>query len=269
MGEAFYGRAQAYREALAAGSTTRPWRQRWRAISMADRRSAPAARLAAYMREAVRASGGAEHGRVWRPAVLRFPEPAAVPRRPQQELEPDGKTRANPGACRWPWRTCRRPACIWRSRRRPRRAPALPSSRACASCRGSPRLRPHPPGGGRARHRPGHARRSGRPAWSRWSRWKARSKRRSTSVSRLPSRAPAATAAEGHHAEPDDEEPPEPLIGGTVDLGALATEFLLLGIDPYPRKAGAEFAPPKVEDGGEHPFAALAALKKRLGGGQS
>ena len=65
------------------------------------------------------------------------------------------------------------------------------------------------------------------------------------------------------------EEPPEPLVGGTVDLGALATEFLILGIDPYPRKAGAEFAPPKVDDDGAHPFAALEALKKRLGGGQS
>jgi len=64
-----------------------------------------------------------------------------------------------------------------------------------------------------------------------------------------------------------DEEPPEPLVGGKVDLGALATEFLLLGIDPYPRKPGAEFAPPKVEDSGERPFAALATLKKRLGGG--
>ena len=29
-----------------------------------------------------------------------------------------------------------------------------------------------------------------------------------------------------------DEEPPEPLIEGKVDLGAVATEFLLLGIDP-------------------------------------
>jgi uncharacterized metal-binding protein YceD (DUF177 family) len=60
------------------------------------------------------------------------------------------------------------------------------------------------------------------------------------------------------------EEPPEPLIGGIVDLGALATEFLLLGIDPYPRKAGAAFAPPKAEDAESHPFAALAALKKPL-----
>jgi hypothetical protein len=66
-----------------------------------------------------------------------------------------------------------------------------------------------------------------------------------------------------------DEQPPEPLVGGKVDLGALATEFLILGIDPYPRKAGAQFAPPKVEDAGEQPFAALEALKKRLGGGQS
>jgi len=68
---------------------------------------------------------------------------------------------------------------------------------------------------------------------------------------------------------PDSDEPPEPLIGGTLDLGALAAEFLILGVDSYPRKAGAEFAPPKVEDAGEHPFAALESLKKNLGGGQS
>lgn len=65
------------------------------------------------------------------------------------------------------------------------------------------------------------------------------------------------------------DEPPEPLVGGTLDLGALAIEFLVLGIDPYPRKLGAQFAPPKVEDAGEHPFAALETLKKTLGGGQS
>jgi uncharacterized metal-binding protein YceD (DUF177 family) len=63
-----------------------------------------------------------------------------------------------------------------------------------------------------------------------------------------------------------DEEAPEPLIAGKVDLGAIATEFLLLGIDPYPRKAGAEFAAVKTADDGARPFAALEALKKRLGG---
>ncbi len=65
------------------------------------------------------------------------------------------------------------------------------------------------------------------------------------------------------------DEPPESLVDGTLDLGALATEFLILGLDPYPRKAGAQFAPPKVEDAGEHPFAALQSLKKNIGGGQS
>lgn len=68
---------------------------------------------------------------------------------------------------------------------------------------------------------------------------------------------------------PDNEEPPEPLVGGQLDLGAIATEFLLLGIDPYPRKAGAEFLPMKAETEGGRPFAALEALKKRLGGSQS
>lgn len=62
------------------------------------------------------------------------------------------------------------------------------------------------------------------------------------------------------------KEPPEPLLDGKLDLGALATEFLVLGIDPYPRKADAAFTPPKVADDGPHPFAVLESLKKRLGG---
>jgi Large ribosomal RNA subunit accumulation protein YceD len=57
-------------------------------------------------------------------------------------------------------------------------------------------------------------------------------------------------------------EPPEALVGRTVDLGAVATEFLILGIDPYPRKAGAVFAAPAPDEASGHPFAALAALKK-------
>lgn len=65
----------------------------------------------------------------------------------------------------------------------------------------------------------------------------------------------------------DGDEPPEPLMDGKLDLGAIATEFLLLGIDPYPRKAGVEFAPVIVDDGSANPFAALEALKKRLGSG--
>jgi uncharacterized metal-binding protein YceD (DUF177 family) len=57
-------------------------------------------------------------------------------------------------------------------------------------------------------------------------------------------------------------EPPEPLIGGTIDLGAIAVEFLMLGIDPYPRKPGAVLAAAPIDASRESPFAALAALKK-------
>ncbi len=38
----------------------------------------------------------------------------------------------------------------------------------------------------------------------------------------------------------DTEDPPDPLIDGKIDLGALASEFLTLGLDPYPRKPGAK-----------------------------
>ena len=65
-----------------------------------------------------------------------------------------------------------------------------------------------------------------------------------------------------------DKEPPEPLVGGKLDLGALATEFLVLGIDLYPRKDGVTFEPLKVDDPEAHPFAALKALKEPPGGGQ-
>jgi hypothetical protein len=53
---------------------------------------------------------------------------------------------------------------------------------------------------------------------------------------------------------------PEALIDGTVDLGALATEFLILGLDPYPRKPGAVFQPPQDVTPDPGPFAALAGL---------
>jgi hypothetical protein len=60
---------------------------------------------------------------------------------------------------------------------------------------------------------------------------------------------------------------PEPLINGVIDLGALATEFLVLGIDPYPRKPGAVFEPPQDSRAEESPFAALAGWTKGRGDG--
>lgn len=71
------------------------------------------------------------------------------------------------------------------------------------------------------------------------------------------------------HGADSEEDPPEPLVGDTIDLGEIAAEFLMLAIDPYPRKPGAEFSAPSAESAGEHPFAALAALKKDSGGTQS
>lgn len=56
---------------------------------------------------------------------------------------------------------------------------------------------------------------------------------------------------------------PEPLIGGMIDLGALATEFLILGLDPYPRKPGAVFESPHDDKPDPGAFAALAKLKQR------
>ena len=58
---------------------------------------------------------------------------------------------------------------------------------------------------------------------------------------------------------------PEPLVGGVVDLGALATEFLILGLDPYPRKPGAVFEAPQDVKPDQGPFAALAGLKEKHG----
>jgi uncharacterized protein len=62
--------------------------------------------------------------------------------------------------------------------------------------------------------------------------------------------------------DPLGEDPPEPIVGGAIDLAALAVEFLLLGLDPYPRKPGVVFEPViEPVDPADHPFAALAALK--------
>ena len=75
---------------------------------------------------------------------------------------------------------------------------------------------------------------------------------------------PAAIERDGDEfVAPDaDVDEVEPLVGGQVDLGAIATEFLILGLDPYPRKPGAVFEPPPEAEPEPGPFAALAALKK-------
>jgi hypothetical protein len=58
-------------------------------------------------------------------------------------------------------------------------------------------------------------------------------------------------------------EEPEPLIGNSVDLGLLATEFLILGIDRYPRKPDAAFEGPAATEATGNAFAALAGWSKK------
>jgi hypothetical protein len=66
-----------------------------------------------------------------------------------------------------------------------------------------------------------------------------------------------------------EEDAPDPLIGGAIDLGAIVGEFLTLGLDPYPRKPGARFSEPAPGGEEDSPFAALrqAAKKSSQGDG--
>jgi len=71
----------------------------------------------------------------------------------------------------------------------------------------------------------------------------------------------AADRAEGE----EDLDPPDVIAGEAIDVGVLVYEHLAIGIDPYPRKPGAEFDPRAAgldpDAGG--PFAALAALRAK------
>ncbi len=79
----------------------------------------------------------------------------------------------------------------------------------------------------------------------------------------VPQSAERAGGAEETDSVPEAKwDDPEPLIGGIVDLGALATEFLILGIDPYPRKPGAVFEAPRDSQSDGGPFVALAGWAK-------
>jgi len=82
----------------------------------------------------------------------------------------------------------------------------------------------------------------------------------------LPAAAPLDAKTISTNPEMPLDDLPEALVGGSIDLGAIATEFLVLGIDPYPRKPGTQFQAPAGEDDAPRPFAALAALRKSKGG---
>jgi Large ribosomal RNA subunit accumulation protein YceD len=69
-------------------------------------------------------------------------------------------------------------------------------------------------------------------------------------------------AHEAPASEAEIPDGPEPIVDGVIDLGRLATDVLLLAIDPYPRKPGVVFEPEvATADPEDHPFAALKALQ--------
>ena len=69
----------------------------------------------------------------------------------------------------------------------------------------------------------------------------------------------------GMPAEPptdiNEYNPPDEIVNGQIDLGALTAEFLALGLDPYPRKPGIDFSYQDPADEKDSPFAALGKLK--------
>lgn len=67
----------------------------------------------------------------------------------------------------------------------------------------------------------------------------------------------------------EEQEDPEPIIDGKIDLGEVATQFLSLALAPYPRAEGVEFPEQSKALGAEpdgvydNPFAALKNWRKK------
>ncbi|GGK49922.1 YceD family protein [Salinarimonas ramus] len=78
--------------------------------------------------------------------------------------------------------------------------------------------------------------------------------------------APASEPTTEEEAALREIDPPDEIIDGKIDLGALTAEFLALGLDPYPRKPGVDFDP-VIEDEEVSPFDKLKDLKGPKGGG--
>ena len=77
-------------------------------------------------------------------------------------------------------------------------------------------------------------------------------------------RGPPISAAEAESLSLDGEDAPDPVVDGKIDLGALAAEFMVLGLDPYPRKPGVDFTPPAAEgEGAGGPFGGLGEGAKK------
>lgn len=64
----------------------------------------------------------------------------------------------------------------------------------------------------------------------------------------------------------DTPDPPDLIENGVIDLAQYVVEHFALELDPFPRKPGVEFEPPR-SDAEPSPFAVLASLRKGMGDG--
>lgn len=60
----------------------------------------------------------------------------------------------------------------------------------------------------------------------------------------------------------DADDPPDPMYDETIDLGVVASEFLALALDPYPKKPGVQFDEVTVGDDDAPKPSAFAALER-------
>lgn len=58
---------------------------------------------------------------------------------------------------------------------------------------------------------------------------------------------------------------PDPIIEGRIDLGSLAAEFLMLALDPYPRKPGVSFGEKGIAGDDAAVVSPFAVLRKHSG----
>lgn len=60
-------------------------------------------------------------------------------------------------------------------------------------------------------------------------------------------------------------DPPDPIVDGRIDLGALVNEFLILSLDPYPRKPGTSFSETGISGDPVEKISPFTVLKKLKG----
>jgi uncharacterized metal-binding protein YceD (DUF177 family) len=65
----------------------------------------------------------------------------------------------------------------------------------------------------------------------------------------------------------DEDDPPEAIVDGTIDVGEVVAEYLALALDPFPRKPGAQYVEtgeqPAAPEKKANPFAVLEKFREK------